>query len=96
MRLKTDGRTASADAMRQLTKAPRLEIAKIPKHADVDMLHTMNPLYLGSASSSANTCMEQIQQCSEAKFCVYFIVLLQILRSCRQASDLYKAHSFVR
>jgi len=85
----TDGRAASADAVRQSRKAPRLEIAIIPKLADVDMLHTMNPLYLGSASSSANTCMEQIQQCSKAKFCVYFIVLLHVLRSCRQASDLY-------
>jgi len=70
----TDGRIASADATRQCRKAPRLEIAMIPKQADVDMLHTMNPLYLGSASSSANTCMEQIQQCSKAEFCVYFIV----------------------
>jgi hypothetical protein len=61
----------------------------IPKHADVDMLQTMNPLYLGSASSSVNTCIEPIQRCSKAKFCVCFIVLFQVLRSCRQASDLY-------
>ena len=85
----TDGRAASADAVRQSTKAPRLEIAMIPMDTNVNVLHNMKPLYLGCAISSANTCMEQKQQRSKAKCSFSFVVVLKILRSCRQTSGVY-------
>jgi len=55
----TDGSAAIAVAVRQSTKAPRLEIAMIPMDAVVYALLNMKPLYLGCASSSTSTCMEQ-------------------------------------
>ena len=85
----TDGRAASADAVRQSTKAPRLEIVMIPTDTNVYVLHNMKPLYLGCASSSTNTCMGQKQHCSKAKFPFTFVVLLKILRCCRQRSGVH-------
>ena len=85
----TDGRAASADAVRQSTKAPRLEIAMIPMDAVVNALLNMKPLYLGCAISSTNTCMEQKQQYSKAKCHFSFAVLFKILRSSRQTSGIY-------
>jgi hypothetical protein len=55
-----DGRAANADAVRQSTKAPRLEIPMIPTDTNVSVLLRMNPLNVGSASSSTNTCVKQM------------------------------------
>jgi hypothetical protein len=85
----TDGRAASADAVRQSTKAPRLEIAVIPMVTNVNVQHNMKPVYLGCAISSANTCMEQKQQCIKAKCPFCFVVVLKIPRSCRQTGGVH-------
>jgi hypothetical protein len=49
----------------------------------------MKPLYLGCASSSANTCMEHKLQYSKWKCHFSFVALLQALRSSRRTSGVH-------
>ncbi|PSN45473.1 hypothetical protein C0J52_08665 [Blattella germanica] len=56
IRLKKHTKPASPEAMRHGSKAPRLEITVMPTVTNVYMLQTINPRYLGSASSSTSTC----------------------------------------
>ncbi|PSN45471.1 hypothetical protein C0J52_08667 [Blattella germanica] len=55
MMFKRHTKPASPEAMRQGSKAPRLDITIIPTVTNVLILQTMNPRYLGSASSSTRT-----------------------------------------